>query len=111
MFTRLTRPFCAIRQSQPAKITRRHRLEVECLEERTLLNNRYVVPLPVPVDNFNSFHTLSAALTTAGLTAGNFVQIQLGSSPGSIRDADLDAALSATRGNLTIQGEPAAGVA
>ena len=57
---------------------------MECLEERTLLNNRYVVPLPVPVDNFNSFHTLSAALTTAGLTAGNFVQIQLGSSPGSI---------------------------
>src|SRR5437867_11783775 len=105
MFTRLTRLFCASRHSQPPRNARRQRLQVECLEERTLLNNRYVVPLPVPVDNFNSFHTLSAALTTAGLAAGNFVQIQLGSSPGNIRDIDLDPALSATGGRLTIQGD------
>src|SRR5438093_13013563 len=108
MFTRLARLFCAARHSQPAWNARRQRLQVECLEERTLLNNRFVVPLAVAADNVSTFHTLQSALVFTGLTAGNFVQIQLGSSPGDIIDFALDSALNATGGNLTIQGEPAA---
>ena len=110
MLTRLTRLFRSARR-QRGTPARHHRLHLECLEERTLLNNRFVVPLAVAADNVNSFHTLSTALTTVGVVAGDIIQIQLGSSPGNITDANLDAALAATGGNLTVQGELAAGVA
>jgi hypothetical protein len=78
---------------------------VEVLEERTLLNNRFVVPAAASIDNVTTFATLQAALTTPGLSAGNVVQIQAGSSPGTIGNASLPAVA-----NLTIQGDPAAGL-
>src|SRR5262249_24177493 len=84
---------------------------LECLEERTLLNNRFVVPLAVPADNATHFHTLLQALTPTGLSGGDVIQIQLGSSPGDINQTALSNALAATGGNLSIQGDPAAGVA
>ncbi|HEV3079935.1 MAG TPA: hypothetical protein VGY66_09155 [Gemmataceae bacterium] len=66
-----------------------------------LLNNRFVVPVGVPVDNVNTFATLQAALTTATVNAGDVIQIEPGSSPGNIVNADLPAVA-----NLTIQGDP-----
>jgi Domain of unknown function (DUF4214) len=79
----------------------RSRPAVEALEERTLLNNRFVVPITVPVDNQTTFATLQTALTTPGLSAGDTVQIEPGSSPGNVVNADLPALA-----NLTIQGDP-----
>jgi hypothetical protein len=80
-------------------------LHLEALEERTLLNNRFVVPTGVLVDNLTNFATLQAALTTAGLASGDNIQIQAGSSPGNIVNANLPAVT-----NLTIKGDPAAGL-
>src|SRR5207249_11981407 len=77
--------------------TPRARPGVETLEDRTLLNNRFVVPVAVVPDSVTTFATLKAALTTPGLAAGDTVQIQTGSSPGSIVNADLP-----TLTNLTI---------
>ena len=74
---------------------------VEALEERTLLNNRFVVPITVPVDNQMTFATLQTALITPGLSAGDTIQIEPGSSPGNVVNADLPALA-----NLTIQGDP-----
>jgi hypothetical protein len=93
-----------------AKAPRRLRPQVEVLEERTLLNNRFVVPLGVPVDNSTSFANLQAALTTAGLATGDTIEIEPGSAPGNVVNADFTTAFSgATR--LTIQGNPAVGLA
>jgi hypothetical protein len=89
---------------RPARAWCRPRLEG--LEERTLLNNRFVVPVGAPVDNVTTFSTLKAALTTPGLTAGNVIQIEPGSAPGAIVNANLPAVQS-----LTIQGDPAAAAA
>ena len=92
------------------KAPRRLRPHVEVLEERTLLNNRFVVPLGVPVDNSTSFANLQAALTTAGLATGDTIEIEPGSAPGNVVNADFTTAFSgATR--LTIQGNPAVGLA
>src|SRR6266436_6686719 len=74
---------------QPTLRPRRSRLWLEALESRTLLNNRFVVPVGVPVDNVNTFATLQAALTTATVNAGDVIQIEPGSSPGNIVNADL----------------------
>ena len=41
------------------------RPRLECLEDRTLLNARFVVAVGAPVDNITNFATLSSALTTA----------------------------------------------
>jgi hypothetical protein len=84
----------------------RTRLAVEVLEERALLNNRFVVPLALAADNVTSFHTLRDALSAGGVDGGDVIQIQLGSSPGRIIDPELDNALFESGGNLTIQGEP-----
>jgi hypothetical protein len=83
----------------------KYRPQLEGLEERTLLNNRFVVPIGAIVDNQTSFATLRAALTTPGLVAGDTIQIEAGSAPGIIRNADLPAIA-----NLTIQADPAAGL-
>jgi hypothetical protein len=74
---------------------------VEALEERTLMNARFVVPAGV-ADNVTKFSTLQAALTTPGLSAGDVIQIEPNSSPGHIHNADIPAFQ-----NLTIQGDAA----
>src|SRR5262245_8366684 len=82
---------------------RRHsRLQVEALEERVVLNNRFVVPAGLPVNNSSNFATLQAALTTPGLAAGDVIQIEPGSTPGQITGAALKMPAVA---NLTIQGD------
>jgi hypothetical protein len=68
------------------------------------LNSRFVVPLAQAADNTTTFHTLSAALTTPGLTSGDIIQIEQDSAPGLISNADVDA-INAT--NVTIRGNPA----
>src|SRR5262245_50701401 len=79
------------------------RPRLEALEERTLLNNRFVVPVGIPANNQTSFATLQAALATPGLTAGDVIQIEPGSAPGNLTNASLPAVA-----NLTIQGDPSA---
>lgn len=73
----------------------------EALEDRIVLNNRFVIPVSSAADNVATFHTLSAALTTPGLAAGDFVQIEPGSAPGTIGNFDIDA-MDAP--NITIRG-------
>ena len=80
------------------------RLAVECLEDRAVLNSRFVVPVEVPADGFNNFYTLREALTTPGLVPGDVVQIEPLSNPGELRDGDLPFVR-----NLTIRGNPAVG--
>ncbi len=77
-----------------------YRPRLEVLEARTLLNNRFVLPLGVPVDNTTTFTTLQAALATAGLTAGDTIQIEPGSAPGNVT------AMAPPVASLTIQGDP-----
>src|SRR5436305_1146554 len=81
------------------------RPQLEALEERTLLNNRFVVPVGVPFDNTTNFATLEAALSTTGLVIGDTIQIEPGSAPGNLFSAAPPVA------NLTIQGDPAAPLA
>jgi hypothetical protein len=78
------------------------RLQLELLEDRTLLNSRFVVPI-ASADNVTNFATLQAALTTPGLNAGDAIQIEPGSAPGNIVNADLPAVAG-----LTVRGDPAA---
>lgn len=87
-----------VRPSRP-----RARLQVEILEDRVLLNNRFVVPAGTTVDNVTNFATLQAALTTSGLASGNVIQIEPGSSPGNVSGVNLPDL------PLTIQGDPAGG--
>src|SRR6516165_6797880 len=84
------------------------RLQLEPLEDRTLLNNRFVVPASLPVDNVTNFATLQDALTTntAGLGSGDTIQIDAGSTPGNITGSALGG-VPAGLGFLTIQGDPA----
>jgi hypothetical protein len=95
------------RPARPARLSkpRSARLELEALEERALLNARFVVP--GVADNVTTFKTLQAALTTntAALAPGDVIQIEPGSSPGSIVNADIPFIQ-----NLTIQGDPASDV-
>jgi hypothetical protein len=81
-------------------------LRVEPLEDRLTPNNRFVVPVGVPVDNVTNFATLSSALTTAGLTTGNIIQIEPGAAPGNVVNANFTAAF-ATATVLTIRGDDA----
>ena len=67
-----------------------------------LLNNRFVVPVGLAVDNATTFFTLQNALSTAGLAAGNTIQIEPGSTPGNVT------ATSPPVANLTIAGDPTA---
>jgi hypothetical protein len=77
----------------------KYRPHLEGLEERTLLNSRFVVPTGANIDNQTNFATLQAALTTPGLVAGDSIQIEPGSSPGNIVNADVPQVM-----NLTIKG-------
>ena len=86
------------------------RPSLECLEDRTLLNARFVVPVGAPVDNVTYFATLSSALTTAGLVSGDTITIRAGSAPGQLSATDLQNA-NALVPNLTIQGDPTLGSA
>lgn len=80
------------------------RLGFEQLETRDVPNSRFVVPPSIPADGLNTFHTLRSALTTPGLVGGDFVQIEPGSTPGLLRNADLPAVAG-----LSIRGNPAVG--
>jgi hypothetical protein len=81
----------------------RRRLQLELLEDRILLNNRFVVPSGA--DNFTTFATLQAALTTPGLVSGDTIQINANSSPGTVVNADFTSAFTSAT-NLTIQSDP-----
>src|SRR4051812_28750401 len=96
------------RTRSPRRPAPRVRLQLEALEERLALNNRFVVPLNVATDGSSTFHTLKAALTTGAHSFGEVIQIEPGSAPGSVSGVDL-----ATPGvnNLTIRGNPAAPLA
>jgi hypothetical protein len=64
---------------------------MDALEERMLMNNRFVVP--GTADNVTTFGTLHAALTTPGLNAGDVIQIEPNASPGQLHNADGPAVL------------------
>lgn len=102
----LRRPLAARRDTHRRQV----RPRLDLLEERTLLNSRFIVPGNVPVDNLNTFATLHDALTTAGLATGDVIQIEPGSAPGNIVSADLAVAFGGSVTGLTIQGDPAAGL-
>ena len=78
---------------------------VEALEERMVLNNRFVIPAGPTVDNVVNFATLQSALITPGHTPGEVIQIEPGSTPGAVTGAGL---IAPGVMHLTIQGEPAA---
>jgi hypothetical protein len=88
------------RRSRPAAGRPRFRPQLEGLEERLVLNNRFVVPT-TQADNVANFATLQAALKAPGLATGDVIQIEPGSVPGFIGSADLPKVQ-----NLTIQGDP-----
>jgi hypothetical protein len=96
---------------RPVKAPLRLRPQVEVLEERTLLNNRFVAPVGVAVDNVTTFANLQAALTTVGLATGDTIEIEPGSAPGSVVNANFVTAFSGGATMLTIQGNPAVGLA
>jgi hypothetical protein len=103
---RLNRPWCFWKGGVTVATARPSvRLHVEALEERTMLNNRSVVPVGVPVDNTTNFASLQSALATAGLNAGDVIQIEPNSAPGNVT------ATGPAVANLTIQGDPASPVA
>jgi len=93
---RVSRP--ARRQWPPA------RPRLEPLEDRTLPATRLVVPLGAAADNLTTFHSLATALNTPGISAGDTVVIERGSTPGNIQNSDVPAV-----SNLTIEGDPALG--
>src|SRR5262249_84359 len=76
------------------------RLELEALEERRVMSTFLVVP--GAVDNVTTFGSLHDALGAPGLNASDVIQIEPGSTPGHIVNADIPAVK-----NLTIQGAPA----
>jgi hypothetical protein len=87
------------RRSRTAASRPRCRPQLEGLEERLVMNNRFVVPV-AQADNVSKFATLQNALTTPGLGAGDVIQIEPGSLPGFISNIDLPKVQ-----NLTIRGD------
>ena len=79
---------------------RKARLDVEALEERMLMNNRFVVPAGLD-DGLTKFATLKAAFAAPGLSAGDVIQIEPGANLGVLGNADIP-----DLKNLTIQGDP-----
>ena len=90
------------RRPKPAAARPTARPQLEALEDRTLLNSRFVVPA-ASADNATNFATLQAALTTPGLNPGDVIQIESGSAPGNVVNADLPAVAG-----LTVRGDPTA---
>jgi hypothetical protein len=82
-----------------SRLTRRTPLTLETLEERLVLNNRFVVPVG-KADGVTSFETLQAALAKPGLIAGDVIQIDHAATPGS-----LDTSMLPGVPNLTIAGD------
>jgi hypothetical protein len=74
---------------------------VEALEERLVMNTYMVVP--GAANNTTTFNTLADTLNLANIQQGDVIQIEAGSSPGHITDADIPNVK-----NLTIQGDPSA---
>jgi len=89
-----------------SKARPRFRPAFEALEGRILLNNRFVAPAGAPVDNVTTFATLQAALTMGGLPTGDTIQIEPGSTPGNVVNADFTTFFTGVTG-VTIQGDPA----
>ncbi len=87
--------------SRVLRSSNRLRPEFECLEERTLLTVRSVIPLETPSNNTSTFHSLALALIANTTVAGDIVQIEPGSSPGPVFDSQLPRVP-----NFTIRGNP-----
>lgn len=83
---------------------RRTRPGIEVMEDRITPATRVIVPLDIPVDNSNSFHTLRTALATAGIASGDVLEIKQGSTPGGIANSLLPNVT-----NYTIRGESGTG--
>lgn len=88
-----------VRKSSP-KSNRRPgaRLDLESLEDRLVMNNRFVVAANL-ADNVTKFESLKTALTAPGLNNGDVIQIEQGATPGALTTAMLPLVK-----NLTIQG-------
>jgi hypothetical protein len=82
-------------------LRRRARLDVEALEDRMVMSTFSVVAAGA-ADNVTKFGTLHDLLNQANVQSGDVIQIEPGSSPGHIVDADIP-----NLTNLTIQGDPA----
>jgi hypothetical protein len=87
---------------------RRFQPQLEGMEERVLLNNRFVVPVGAPVDNVTTFATLQNALGFSGLVTDDVIQIEPGSAPGNVMNADFASAFSGAS-RLTIKGDTVVG--
>jgi hypothetical protein len=89
------------RRARPVRPTtcRRARPQVEALEERLVQSTYYVVP--GTADNVTTFGTLADCLNQAAIKNGDVIQIEPGSNPGHIVDADIP-----NLKNLTLQGDP-----
>jgi hypothetical protein len=103
LFRRLARS-TPVTRSNPRRGSVRPQLEA--LEERALLTAtiRTVVAVGLPADGVTKFNSLAAALHASGYQSGDIIQIEPGSSPGNVVNADLTAP-GVT--NLTIEGDPA----
>jgi len=66
---------------------------------------RRVVGPGVPVDNFNYFSTIRAALTTGGMNPSLVVEIKPGAHPGPLSASDIAAAEAAVTTKLIIRGD------
>jgi hypothetical protein len=92
------------RNRRPAPARARPRLEA--LEDRTLPAVRFVIPLGLPADNTTTFHSAAAAFIAPGLASGDVIQVEPGSSPGTLFNSAVNAA-AGTVANLSLQGDPA----
>jgi hypothetical protein len=90
--------------AKPARpsLRRRARLEVEALEERTVMSTFSVVA--GPGNSMTTFGTLHDLLNSGNVQSGDVIQIEPGSNPGHIAGSDFPALVK----NLTIQGDPTA---
>jgi hypothetical protein len=96
-FSRRSKPHA----SASSRLRRRARLDVEALEDRMVMSTFSVVAGGA-ADNVTKFGTLHDLLNQANIQSGDVIQIEPGSSPGHIVDADIP-----NLKNLTIQGDPA----
>lgn len=83
-------------------LTAGRRLAFYCPRSWPSDRGRFVVPYEVAADNKTTFHSITAALNTSGLASGDVIQIEPGSSPGSLINTQIRNVT-----NFTIQGDPA----